>query len=176
VVGARPNLVENREWNADGTELTAQIRKGVKWSDGQPLTADDWMFYWNDLVLDESVPVVEGAGMRVNGELMTCEKVDDYTLKFTFAVANPLFLELMSRGYYHSSEYMVPAHYMKQFHPKYETSNENPDELMNRYNSRHQYPDMPTYMPWRTVFVGESARLSATPRLEGGQRQQPVAH
>jgi peptide/nickel transport system substrate-binding protein len=145
--------------------LTAQLRKGVKWSDGQPLTADDWMFYWNDLVLDESVPVVEGAGMRVNGELMTCEKVDDYTLKFTFAVPNPLFLELMSRGFYHSSWYMAPAHYMKQFHPKYEASNANPDELMNRYNNRHQYPDMPTYMPWRTVEFkpGESARLERNP-------------
>ena len=76
--------------------------------------------------------------------------MDDYTLTFTFAAPNPLFLDYLSRGSYNSSWFIVPAHYMKQFHPKYNTEVTDTTELLNRYstNSRLQYPDMPTFTAW----------------------------
>ena len=43
-------------------------------------------------------------------------KVNDYAVKFSFASANPTFLEQMAR--WRPPPY-APAHYMKQFHPKY---------------------------------------------------------
>src|SRR5205823_9662374 len=36
-----PNLAEEYSGNADATEFTFKLRKGLKWSDGQPFTADD---------------------------------------------------------------------------------------------------------------------------------------
>ncbi|MBZ0301439.1 MAG: ABC transporter substrate-binding protein [Anaerolineae bacterium] len=165
--GFRPNLLTSWEWNDTATELVAHFRQGIKWSDGEPLTVDDYLFWWNDMVLDESVPVNTPAGTRINGEPMTVEKIDDYTLKFSFAASNPLFLEYHSRGHYHSSQFVVPAHYMKQFHPKYNSAVTDTTELMNRYDmaSRLHYPDMPAFTPWIvTEFTsGQLVRLERNP-------------
>jgi peptide/nickel transport system substrate-binding protein len=149
--GHRANLLENWEWNDDATELTAHFRPGIKWSDGEPLTVDDYLFWWEDMVLDESVPVIEPAGTRAAGELMQVEKVDDFTLTFTFAAPNPLFLEYHSRGYYHSSWFVVPAHYFQQFHPKYNSEVSDTTELVDLYNNRHQRPEVPTYTAWQVT-------------------------
>ena len=77
-----------------------------------PLTADDYLFWWNDMVLSDSVDLAPPSGTTVGGETMAVEKIDDYTLKFTFPAPNPLFLEAHSRGSYHSSMFIVPAHYI----------------------------------------------------------------
>ena len=119
------------------------------------------------MVLDEDVPVGTPGGTTVGGEPMQVEKVDDFTLKYTFAAPNPLFLENHSRGHYHSSAFVVPAHYFKQFHPKY---NSDVPKLTNwridrTLDSRLHYTDMPTYMPWKVVEYksGERAVLERNP-------------
>jgi peptide/nickel transport system substrate-binding protein len=151
--GMRPNLVQTWEWNDDSTEITIHIVEGIKWSDGEPLTVDDYLFWWNDMVLDEDVPSSPPDGTQFNGVPMTVEKVDDYSLHFTFPQPNPLFLETQSRGSYYSSNHFVPAHYLEQFHPKYNTAVENSDELIAHtdFNSHLHYPDMPTFMAWRVA-------------------------
>lgn len=163
--GSRPNLVDTWKWNDDSTGLTVHFREGIKWSDGEPLTVDDYLFWWNDMVIDETVPVIAPSGTTVQGKEMSVEKVDDYTLQFTFPAPNPLFLELSSRGFYHTAEYLVPAHYMKQFHPKYNSKVTDTTELMNRYNDRLHYPDMPTFYPWMvTEYVpGQLAKFDRNP-------------
>jgi peptide/nickel transport system substrate-binding protein len=165
--GFRPNVLESWEWNEDATEVTVKFREGIKWSDGEPLTVDDYLFWWNDLVLDENVPVTPASGTVVNGERMTLEKIDDFTLKFTFAGPNPLFLENHSRGPWNSAQSIVPAHYLEQFHPKYNPEVTDTTELMNRYNTstRLHYADMPTLGPWRvTNYVADQlATLERNP-------------
>src|SRR5258706_1503261 len=83
--GFRPNLVASWEWNTDYTQLVTHFREGIKWSDGEPLTVDDYLFWWNDMVQNETVHVNPPEGTLVNGKPMTVTKVDDYTLKFAFA-------------------------------------------------------------------------------------------
>ena len=156
--GMRANLAESWEWNDDATELTVNFRQGIRWSDGEPLTVDDYLFWWNDMVLNADVPVEPPNGTIIGGEVMTVEKVDDYTLHYTFPVPNPLFLELHSRGSYHSSWFVVPEHYMSQFHPGYSDSVEGTTELMARYSTdtRLQYADMPTFTAWKVrEFVSD---------------------
>ena len=46
----RPNLAESWSWNSDGTELKIKLRKGIKWSDGEPFTVDDVIFFMEDIV------------------------------------------------------------------------------------------------------------------------------
>ncbi len=36
-----PNLAKSWEWSEDGLELTMHLMEGVKWSDGEPFTAED---------------------------------------------------------------------------------------------------------------------------------------
>ena len=160
VNGFRPNIVASWEWNDDATELAVNFRQGIKWSDGDPMTVDDYLFWWNDMVLDEDVPVNAPFGTTVRGELMSVEKVDDYTLHFSFPHSNPLFMEYKSRGAYHSSIHIVPEHYMRQFHPAYSEA-EDATELVNRYNfgSRMHYPDKPTLSAWMVVDYVASQRL-----------------
>ncbi len=148
--GFRPNIVEAYEWNDDATQVTLHFRQGVKWSDGEPMNVDDYLFWWNDMALDPDVPVDPASGTVVGGEPMNVERVDDYTLQLTFAAPNPLFLEVHSRGPWNSAQSMVPAHYMKQFHPKYNPDVTDTTELMNRYNTetRYHYADMPVLGPW----------------------------
>jgi peptide/nickel transport system substrate-binding protein len=166
VSGARPNVLQSWKWNDKYTELTMQFRKGTKWSDGSPFTADDYMFWWNDMVLDEKVGLSTPAGYRVDGKPAKIEKIDDYTVKLTFAAPNPLFVDYSARGYYNSATHLVPAAYLKQFHPKYSNGKyTDAKELLAHYNNPQQYPGQPVLWPWmvESFKSGDSATFVRNP-------------
>ena len=50
-----PNVAEGWEWNDDYTQLTLNLRKGIHWSDGEPFTASDILFWWEDIILNEEL-------------------------------------------------------------------------------------------------------------------------
>ena len=160
--GIRPNTLEGWTWNDAYTEVTLDFREGMRWSDGAPVTADDFMFFWNDMVLNENVPVTFPGGTVVNGEPMTVEKIDDFTVKLTFAGPNPLFMELASRGHYNSSLWIVPAHYMRQFHPDYSDATDT-TALMSHYENttRLQQLGMPTLSAWIVTEYTPGERIVA---------------
>lgn len=164
--GMRPNLAESWAYNDEGTELTVNFRKGIRWSDGEPLNVDDYLFWWNDLVMDEDVPVAAPNGTIFQGEPMQVAKVDDFTLHFTFPIPAPLFMEQHSRGHYHSAAFVVPEHFLKDFHPAYSDATEN-DELLAYYDigSRLQKTDMPMFSPWIPVEFtsGQTAVFERNP-------------
>ena len=51
----QPGLAKDWEWNSDGTELTLYFREGLKWSDGEPFTVDDVIFWWEDIETNENI-------------------------------------------------------------------------------------------------------------------------
>ena len=112
-----PYLAKSWEWSDDGMELTMNLIEGAKWSDGHPFTTADVEFSWNDMILDPNVNSPKGASAwEIEGEMTTMEIIDDYTFKFTFPVAKPVFtLFNMDEGDFHVS----PAHYLKPLHPTY---------------------------------------------------------
>jgi len=114
-----PNIARKWELSEDGKTLTLYLRKGMKWSDGYPFTADDIMYWWEDMVLnDELTPVKPTAWWAPGGELMKVEKVDDYTVRFRFAAPYPIAPMLLGgpEGYWKAQN---PKHYLSQFHIKY---------------------------------------------------------
>jgi peptide/nickel transport system substrate-binding protein len=159
----RPNLLTSYEWNDDATECVLHWRKGIKWSDGEPLTANDWVWYWENMVLDENVGVPPPTGSHVGGEKMILEKIDDYTLKCTFAGPNPLFLPVITRGGGDRGTcyQILPAHFMEQFHYKFNEALSSTDvaDLRDRFVNRFQYPDMPHFGPWVVSEVAEGEKI-----------------
>ncbi len=129
-----PNIAEEWTLSEDGRVMTVFLRKGIKWSDGVPFTADDVMFWWEDFVLnDELMPVKPLWVSKWGGKV---EKVDTYTIKVVFPEPRPvvayrlLWYDAIQGEITQGLGYM-PKHYMKQFHPKY-TPVEKLEETMKK--------------------------------------------
>ena len=129
-----PNLAKSWEWSEDGHELTMHLIEGAKWSDGEPFTSDDVMFYWNDNVQDLNVSPLNGATPETFGAGTTLEAIDEYTIKWTFKDVRPAqYLYAMAYGTFCPG----PAHILKPQHPKYSSNtyeqykNAFPPEYMN---------------------------------------------
>ena len=112
-----PQLAKSWEWSKDGHELTMHLIEGAKWSDGQPFSADDVMFAWDDNIADPNVPAWTKAGAFGDGTKL--EKVDGNTIKWTFKDAFPVTtVYQMALNNFCPG----PAHILKPLHPKYNKS------------------------------------------------------
>ena len=114
-----PNVAKDYSVNKDFTEYTFTLRKGHKWSDGEPFTADDIVFWYNDLQLNTELNPQPRSEWVFGGKPMAVEKIDDLTVKFSFAVPAPIFLSFIASSFI---EPFQPKHFLSQFHIKY-----NPD-------------------------------------------------
>ncbi|ODT68576.1 MAG: hypothetical protein ABS75_20130 [Pelagibacterium sp. SCN 63-23] len=113
-----PNIASSWEVNEDSTEFTFHLREGMKWSDGAPVTADDIVFWYEDMALNtELYPGGPGGHMMNAGEPATLTKIDEYTVKFAFAAPYGLFIQQLASG--NNQPPIAPRHYGEQFLPKY---------------------------------------------------------
>jgi len=110
------NLAESYEISEDASEYTFHIPTGMRWSDGEPFTADDIVSAYQDGLLNKDLTPTISPNYRdpANGEPMVVEKLDDQTIVFRFASPYGLFLEILGNW---GVEW--PIHYLKQFHPTY---------------------------------------------------------
>lgn len=91
-----PNLAESWEISKDGSEYTFHLRKGAKWSDGTPFTADDIIFSMNDVLYNKDFLTNPPADFTVHNKPAKVTKVDEYTVKFKFAGPYLAFLEKLA--------------------------------------------------------------------------------
>ncbi len=84
-----PALAESWDISEDGLTYTFTLREDLKWSDGEPLTSDDVLFTYRDVVFNEAIPATSRDSFRIGqeGKLPQIEKIDDH--RFTFS-PNPL--------------------------------------------------------------------------------------
>ncbi len=158
----RPGLAKGWDFNEDKTEYTLFFREGTKWSDGQPFTVDDFLYWWEDMVINPDHSDVPPDYLISGGETATVTKVDDYTLKFNFAAPAPLFLDRLAmwpNGMVPAGERLfVPKHYASQFHPKYNTAVTTFEEHDQKIDWRAN-PDTPVLNPWMPVEYEAGTRL-----------------
>ncbi len=91
-----PKLAKSFEMSPDGKVYTFNLRRGIKWSDGKPITADDVVFSWNKILLAGLGNTSTRDSVLIDGQLPRVEKVDDYTVKFTIIKPFAPFLRMLS--------------------------------------------------------------------------------
>jgi peptide/nickel transport system substrate-binding protein len=112
-----PNIAQDWEMSADAKEFTFYLREGMKWSDGEPFTADDFVFRWNDINFNAELNPAGGGNIYApGGEPGTITKLNDYAFKYTFSVPQPLFLEWLGQK---TLQLWAPKHYLEPFHADY---------------------------------------------------------
>jgi peptide/nickel transport system substrate-binding protein len=78
---AEPGLAESWSVGPDQKTWTFKLRKNLRWSDGEPLTADDVVFTWNDVMYNPKYNQVTYDLFRINGKNFEVTKVDDVTVR-----------------------------------------------------------------------------------------------
>ncbi|MEM6849516.1 MAG: ABC transporter substrate-binding protein, partial [Pseudomonadota bacterium] len=101
----------------DGRIVTLHLRKGHKWSDGAPFTAEDFRYYFEEIATNPELTPTPPPYLLVDGELPEFEVIDDTTVRYTWKKPNPRFLPTLAQA--RPPFIYRPAHYLKQFNPKY---------------------------------------------------------
>ncbi len=110
-----PNVAKGYDVNEDATVWTIYLREGMRWSDGEPFTAEDCRFFYEEVLLTGfSTKSVWGAVKDGNGEVAKMAVLNDYCFTMTFGTPKPAFLqELAINGKW----FFAPKHWMIQYMP-----------------------------------------------------------
>jgi peptide/nickel transport system substrate-binding protein len=184
-----PDILESYEVE-EGRVFTLRLRPGHRWSDGHPLTPEDFRYAWEDM--EANAELSRGGPsqvMLVDSEPPLFEIVDDLTVRYTWSKPNPQFLPSLAGA---SPNYIaMPAHYLKQFH-KDHADPEALEALIKAHNSRDwialhtvkarayrpENPELPTLEPWMNMTPPPAERFifRRNPyfhRVDGSGRQLP---
>jgi peptide/nickel transport system substrate-binding protein len=166
-----PDILKDVEVE-EGRIFTLHLRKGHKWSDGQPFTSEDFRYWWEDVANNEALfPVGPPADLFVDGEPATVEIVDDLTVRYSWSKPNPFFLPLLAQAT--PLFIYMPSHYLKQFHERYadpaelaalveKTQARDWAQLHGRKDGMYDFdnPELPTLQPWMLTNAPPATRFT----------------
>ena len=169
-----PCVAKDWKQSDDGKSVTIHLRKGMKWSDGAVFTANDFVFWYEEVYLNKDLVPVPHPDFMANGKSGSIRKADDLTVVFEFQDPNFLFVDILAgstaigggqatqaMGGRSMGAYM-PAHYIKQFLPKFSSKDEVEKKakaagfdgwvsyIRNRWDWRLN-PELPVLTPWKTA-------------------------
>ena len=169
-----PSVAKSWEQSADGKVIRVNLRKGMKWSDGAPFTADDFVFWFEDLYSNKDIVSAPIADMSPGGKPGKVVKVDETTVEFQFENPHFLFIDFLagdtligggqsvrqSQGTTYGA--YAPKHYLKQFLPKYSSEAqvnekakaegfENWVKMLHFKKDWSFNTELPTIGPWKTT-------------------------
>ncbi|MEH1920958.1 ABC transporter substrate-binding protein [Nostoc sp.] len=81
----KPNLAKYWQTSKDHKQVIYTLRKGLKWSDGKPLTAEDVVFTYNEIYSNPAIPSYAQDFLIIgkNRTFPTVRKLDDLRVEFT---------------------------------------------------------------------------------------------
>ncbi|MBL4751204.1 MAG: ABC transporter substrate-binding protein [Amylibacter sp.] len=155
----QPDLLESYD-NVDDKKFTFHLRKGHKWSDGEPFNATDFEYWWEDVANnDELMPSGPPEFLRVEGELPQVSFPDDLTIIYEWSKPNPQFLQILAQA--RPPFIFRPAHYLNSYHLDFADAEQLQLEikmkkvrswasLHNKVDNMYKFDnaDLPTLQPW----------------------------
>ena len=169
-----PCLAKDWRLSDDGKLCVLFLRKGMRWSDGQPFTANDFLFWYNDIYGNKELVRSPAPEFQVNGKPGVLSARDDYTVVYEFSEPYYLFVDILAgdtligggqatqMGRTSFMGTYAPAHYLKQFLPKYSSADEVTrkakaagfDSWVSYLRNRTNWTlnaELPVLGPWKTV-------------------------
>ena len=166
-----PDILERIDVQEDRV-FTLHLRKGHRWSDGAPFTAEDFRYYWEDVANNRELsPSGPPRDMIVDGEPAKFEVLDETTVRYSWSKPNPHFLPRLAG----TSPLFIfrPAHYLKRFHKKYNpkiaraeaegTARRRWSAVHNRMDNLYEAdnPELPSLQPWVNTTARPADRFVA---------------
>ncbi len=185
----KPDILEAIEVE-DGRIFTMKLRPGHKWSDGEPFTAEDFRYYWEDVANNpELSPAGPPRDLLVGSEKPRFEVVDETTVRYSWSRPNPFFLPRLAGA---APLFIYrPSHYLKRFHIRFAdakaldeavkaSGRRNWASLHNRKDNMYKFdnPELPTLQPWVNTSRPPATRYVAVRnpyyhRVDAEGRQLP---
>ena len=131
----------------------------MRWSDGEPFTSSDLLFWYTDFLLNKELSPVVPFWLQIGGQTVEVTAPDPYVVVFRFSAPYGLFLEMLA---FRSSTMIIPKHYLQQFHPAYTEKEKLAERLKARgldqwpqlFHLQTDYngnPDLPTVKPFKVT-------------------------
>ena len=138
-----------KSYTVNKNDYVINLRKGIVWTDGKPITADDVIYTYEDIVFKGLGNTAARDAMMIRGKLPTLVKFDDYTVKFTTPEPFAPFLRQLTYP-------IVPKHYFKPYSDKGESTFNsflNPDTPPSQIVSNGAFKLKEYTAAQRVVFV-----------------------
>ena len=119
-----------KSFSVNGKEYIVNLRHGLKWSDGQPITADDVVFTWQNIIFDGFGNTSTRDSVMIDGKLPTVEKIDDYTVKFMTPEPFAPFLRMLSSPIAPKHIFQPAVSRGREYFDGFLSTNTNPKEFV----------------------------------------------
>ncbi|HCM26473.1 MAG TPA: ABC transporter substrate-binding protein [Treponema sp.] len=155
-----PNVAQSFTISPDSKTFTFQLRRGMKWSDGYPFTADDVVFWYEAMYRNEELQSLLETRFKFGKDKLVVKKTDDYSVIFQFAEPQGLFLQNLAsvKGAFATN---CPRHYLAKFHRDY---NPDIDRLIAQEGVKN-WVELFKKKSWRTVDVMPFSMVPEFPTL-----------
>lgn len=192
-----PKIAQSWELAEDGTSIELMLRPGMCWSDGVPFTADNFMWWYENMFQNDEILPVKTTDMIVNRKPGRIVKVEDYIVRFEWDDPNFLILDNLASGLrslagqsgnnHVGNGGYAPGHYLEQFHASFAdpealakaVSDEGVDNWVELFKAKARWshnPEVPVITPWKTTspantptWVLERNPYSVWVDIEGNQ-------
>ena len=117
-----PNLATSFDVSDGGREFVFHLRPGTRWSDGDEFSAEDFTWWYENIFTNTEIYPRPWSWLTVGGEPVAIDKLDEYTVRFRFK--NPYGLFTAFLGASQGFNFIVPSHFLQQFHPDFADADE----------------------------------------------------
>ncbi len=162
-----PNIVKDWSLEADGVTYTFELRREMKWSDGTPFTADDFLWANEHVVCHETLNPEKQCRLGFSSFNPKVRKIDDSTIQWYFETPQAGFIDDVAtyrvagwtlNGRVGAPSF-APAHFLEQFHKDFadadaidkmvaEEGFENWETFFKNKIDVHKTVEAPTVAPW----------------------------